>query len=784
MRACLFFDYDGANWAVVMDYFQEFSTSFTTGMVDPLQAMFDIYMQGFRGGLPHYIVLNAIGFPGVHKSLTLVFYTILVSTALYFVGRSAGFSKKISIFAPILFSIFTLPLFSDTGIFDTISALSPNFVYVIAIMLFSIAGIWYVDKNRISFSVSITILSSIALATVAISFSPFFVYLCYVAFFMGIAAIFSSKILGDKLFKIGAGAAIVILLSIAGIPVYIYDLASGMAYQTFYKEMTGYSVNNEGIFGFLEEWAALIFYYFFELKSNIPITTGILSAIIIISISSERKIIAFSLGYLVSCFVYYSFSVFSGHGFWHYVGVGEHYLGPVMYRLPHFLTPLAFILISYLFFSILSAMTKIAQSLLSGRRQEKTPNGTEHVANAARSANNRSCRAVVHLVLLASIAAPAYLAFSMNPGMSATQCPRQYFNPLAANAIVDYLAPRIALGLGKPFKGSVATFTGHVRQPAQPVWINDITTDWHIWHLTGNDLRTIGLWKYRIPTLAQASAAMTPQFFLTTTAFLSNPDDRQTRTFAGFTKPNEKLLSLWGVRYVIEDRQLKLGSQVLEMPFKPMDPDIAASPVRLYELAETNLGQYSPTKTVSAQTASEILAIMRQNSFDGRTTAVTVERFENPLVKADHGSISVDNGGFRLTAQSNGRSVLVLPVQFSHCWTAPVVPGLRLFRVNLMQLGVYFEGGGRCIDRIQVRSVLEFVLPQRGRAGCGTVENVGSARRNSQRRRHRVLTLQGFDILLTEWMRPRLPEIDCINILIRKAPECPLQRMSSWMTAL
>jgi hypothetical protein len=40
---CLFFDWDGTAWAVVMDYFRQFASPFSIAMVDPLQGMFDIY---------------------------------------------------------------------------------------------------------------------------------------------------------------------------------------------------------------------------------------------------------------------------------------------------------------------------------------------------------------------------------------------------------------------------------------------------------------------------------------------------------------------------------------------------------------------------------------------------------------------------------------------------------------------------------------------------------------------------------------------------------------------
>jgi hypothetical protein len=72
---CLFFDWDGMAWAVVMDYFEQFSKSFTIAMVDPLQGMFDIYYLSYRGALPQALVMKALGW-AVHKTVSHAFYDV------------------------------------------------------------------------------------------------------------------------------------------------------------------------------------------------------------------------------------------------------------------------------------------------------------------------------------------------------------------------------------------------------------------------------------------------------------------------------------------------------------------------------------------------------------------------------------------------------------------------------------------------------------------------------------------------------------------------------------
>jgi hypothetical protein len=50
--------------------------------------------------------------------------------------------------------------------------------------------------------------------------------------------------------------------------------------------------------------------------------------------------------------------------------------------------------------------------------------------------------------------------------------------------------------------------------------------------------------------------------------------------------------------------------------------------------------------------------------------------------------------GYQLTAAARGTAMLVLPVQFSHCWRAEALAGKdlpRILRANVVQTGILFE---------------------------------------------------------------------------------------------
>jgi hypothetical protein len=112
----------------------------------------------------------------------------------------------------------------------------------------------------------------------------------------------------------------------------------------------------------------------------------------------------------------------------------------------------------------------------------------------------------------------------------------------------------------------------------------------------------------------------------------------------------------------------------------------------LFELARANLGNYSPTDIVQVATAHDVVHHMRAADFDGARTVIVTEGLRGDFVPAHEASMIVERGGFSLRASSAGESLLVLPVQYSHCWELRDVANASLFRANLMQLGIRFSG--------------------------------------------------------------------------------------------
>ena len=139
-----------------------------------------------------------------------------------------------------------------------------------------------------------------------------------------------------------------------------------------------------------------------------------------------------------------------------------------------------------------------------------------------------------------------------------------------------------------------------------------------------------------------------------------------------------------------------------------------APPIYLYEIANPNLGNWSPTKTVLARSFSEAMALVRGRKFDLSKRAVVFDHIEGPLAAAQNVRFQFVRGGFHVTADAAGAAAIVLPVQYSTCWRAvtpgDTAPGAALHRVNGFQTLLTFD------RHVDVR--FEFAFGSFGGVGC------------------------------------------------------------------
>ncbi len=264
--------------------------------------------------------------------------------------------------------------------------------------------------------------------------------------------------------------------------------------------------------------------------------------------------------------------------------------------------------------------------------------------------------------------------------------------------IVHRLDEAIALHPGDSFRGSVATFMGYQGREGGTRWFDINMTDFSLQIRTGNDHRAMGLWWFGIPTLNEYNQAMTPGFYAMASRILARPQDQQIRTFIVLTRPDVAYLRSLGVRFMITDFVFT------DPDARPAETLVVTEPgrepwaLRLYELARPNLATYSPTKTSVAADAAALLARVQSPGFDFAEEAVSFDPLPPGLERAVASRLRFEKDRCVIEAASHGRSLILLPLQFSHCLELAVksssgsTEAPRLVRLNLMQAGLLFSG--------------------------------------------------------------------------------------------
>jgi hypothetical protein len=154
-------------------------------------------------------------------------------------------------------------------------------------------------------------------------------------------------------------------------------------------------------------------------------------------------------------------------------------------------------------------------------------------------------------------------------------------------------------------------------------------------------------------------------------------------------KIDPRILRMIGVRFVVTDKEYQ-GDASLRSTLAVGDRSLF-----LYEIADVNLGDYSPTRWQLIPTASAIINRLDQPEFNPRQEIVVSAPEDLPasLTEAHNTKLTFLGSSLRIQSESDGGSVLVLPLEFSRCLEAKVIEGEkpRLFRANLLETGLFFS---------------------------------------------------------------------------------------------
>jgi hypothetical protein len=294
-----------------------------------------------------------------------------------------------------------------------------------------------------------------------------------------------------------------------------------------------------------------------------------------------------------------------------------------------------------------------------------------------------------------AMARPASIALSLSPVALIAWSHGQpwhtgYLYPPARSEIIGVLEKSIGLTPSGRFNGYVAPYLGFKDRPPGDLDMNPyLDVELPLSTATGNDHRTIGLWYYNIPGLIELNSAATPPFFLFGTRLLARHGDPQFRHGVKFTKVNIPLLQAIGVRYIVADYPVQEPAQ-LRHTMATSNPKFE---LRLYELPSPNVGQYSPTESLVVTSATDALLALKSGSIDLGKTIIVTAPLPSDLTKAASVALFTEREGLHVEARSSGRSVVLLPIQFSRCLRlVSMVPEMKIFRANLMETGLLFTG--------------------------------------------------------------------------------------------
>ncbi len=210
----------------------------------------------------------------------------------------------------------------------------------------------------------------------------------------------------------------------------------------------------------------------------------------------------------------------------------------------------------------------------------------------------------------------------------------------------------------------------------------------------GNDLMYSGVRFFDIPVATELNRMATPFAMLAINRLLVRPNDVTRIDFRQISRFDPRLMAMLGIRFVASHRRPdgagihEVGSDLEWVRERPE--------IRMYEIDAPNLGNYSPTRIFVEEKFDSILERMAPADFNPQAEAVVDSSWGDigDLVPATSARIQRVGGRLKIEAISKGRSLLVLPFEYSRCIQvikSTSRPPLHIGRTDFFLTGVLFE---------------------------------------------------------------------------------------------
>jgi hypothetical protein len=250
--------------------------------------------------------------------------------------------------------------------------------------------------------------------------------------------------------------------------------------------------------------------------------------------------------------------------------------------------------------------------------------------------------------------------------------------------IVEFVAAHASIAPGQPFRGYVDDFyTGG--DPTNKM-LDEILKHWHEnMRLYGSGLHTFNWQAFSIPTLSQYNTFMTPEYFWLYSRLQNTDAQQQSVSMIALTHPNLKLLAAMGTRYlVVNDADPELDEKSREV--------YSWKDLRVRELSDPNLMSYSPVAISVVASWAAALKAMAQPAFDPHRQVVLDREpsLAGTILPAKTRDARFERGGFHIAVEAQGPSIILLPVQYSHCYRIARGRG-QLVRANVVMTALLVD---------------------------------------------------------------------------------------------
>jgi hypothetical protein len=628
--------------------------------IDLFQGLGDIFFSVINFRLfPEFIATSRFAEEAAGPVVTYVVILAEITLAVLFFGRFLGISRTISLAAAVLTCLVMLPFASPSLVYP-ILALDPSYGTIIAAALtmggafLSIGrSVWLADLAAGLLILALFVWWALADPTDLILGAPFLL-LC------GVSGVLAAASAGERWRKIVLFLGISVLLLTTGPVLYVVGVVLDTAAATFPLELSNSRADllNASI---LFQWNAF--------GPTGPLLVGLAVAGAVVSILDNRRrtLRIFAITLLTYMGSRLTFAIL--------VIVFDFWRGPVPLYFEFFVIPL------YAIFAVrfLSYALDFARRSLGLRLPSELSAKFGLVAVGA-----------IFAVACATATPSTNYAFPYPP---------------KPTPFTELIARQAGMAPGTLFRGRTANLTGQTLE-RDINWFDLHLRDGALSTDLGNEMRVAGLHAFGIPSLFEYTPTITPAFYATTTRLLALPGDGQRRNVVVLRHIDLRVLAMLGVRYVIADAPVDSPATLqASLPTKN-------ATLYLYEIANPNLGDYSPTIVRKAATAADIIALLAAAAFDpSREIVADLPETTKELSPATSARLTFDGVSLRAEAESSGRSILLLPLEFSNCLKIVSASSGEplIFRADLLETGIIFSG--RLDASLSIRTGPFFINP-------------------------------------------------------------------------